>query len=310
MYKGIRVAAVVPAHNEEKLIAKTITMMPAFVDFIVVIDDASADNTAKRALETGDPRLSLLEHERNTGVGGAIIDGHRRALELGADVNVVMAGDAQMDPAYLPQLLDPIANHGYGFTKANRFYSRKALTGMPVVRMLGNIVLSFATKLASGYWNMFDPQNGYTAITKEALAEIDCDKVARGYSFENDLLISLGIAGIRAKDVPVPSVYGEEVSGMRLSKVVPEISRLLFTGFWRRIFMRYVLMSFSPIALLLFTGLFLCLFGVAVGIWAIIVTQSAGQPSAGTVLLSAGPLLVGINMLIHALTLDIQQSPD
>jgi glycosyltransferase involved in cell wall biosynthesis len=310
MYKGKRVAVVVPAHNEEKLIAQTITTVPDFVDDIVVIDDASTDDTSKRALSTGDPRLHLIEHEVNTGVGGAIIDGHKLAMERGADIDVVMAGDAQMDPQYLPSLLDPIIDSGYGFTKANRFYSRQALAGMPAIRVAGNIVLSFATKLASGYWNLFDPQNGYTAITREALSMIDLDGVARRYSFENDLLISLGIAGVRAKDVPIPSVYGDEVSGMRMRKVVPEISALLFVGFWRRIFLKYVLMSFSPIALLLFTGLFLCAFGLAVGIWALVVTPSGVAPSAGTALLSAGPLLVGINMLVHALSLDIQQTPD
>lgn len=310
MYKGKRVAVVMPAHNEEKLIARAITSVPEFVDHIVVIDDASTDETAKRAMATGDPRVHLIEHEANTGVGGAIIDGHKVAIGLDADIDVVMAGDAQMDPQYLPTLLDPIVNDGYGFTKANRFHSRQALTGMPAIRVLGNIVLSFATKLASGYWNLFDPQNGYTAITREALSMIDLDRVARRYSFENDLLIWLGIAGIRAKDVPIPGVYGDEVSGMRLRKVVPEISHLLFMGFWRRIFLKYVLMSFSPIALLLFTGLFLCAFGLAVGIWALVVTPSGVAPTAGTVLLAVGPLLVGINMLVHALTLDIQQTPD
>jgi glycosyltransferase involved in cell wall biosynthesis len=299
-----------PAHNEEKLIARAIGAVPEFVDHIVVIDDASTDDTAKRAMATGDPRLHVVEHEVNTGVGGAIIDGHKLAMGLGADINVVMAGDAQMDPHYLPTLLNPILDSGYGFTKANRFYSRQALTGMPTIRVLGNIVLSFATKLASGYWNLFDPQNGYTAITRESLSLIDLDRVARRYSFENDLLIWLGIADVRSKDVPIPGVYGEEVSGMRLRKVVPEISRLLFMGFWRRIFLKYVLMSFSPIALLLFTGMFLCAAGLAVGIWALTITPSGVAPTAGTVLLAVGPLLVGINMLVQALTLDIQQTPD
>ena len=310
MYKNMRVAVVVPAHNEEKLIGRTIRAVPEFVDFVVVVDDASTDATAKRAREVEDPRLTLIERQVNAGVGGAIMDGHKQALELGADVNVVMAGDAQMDPDYLPSLLDPIADEGYGFTKANRFYSRQALVGMPAIRIFGSIMLSFATKLASGYWNLFDPQNGYTAITRQALRQIDPDRVARSYSFENDLLIWLGIANVRAKDVPVPAVYGEEVSGMRLFRVVPELSRLLFVGFWRRIFLKYVLMSFSPIALLLFTGLFLCLVGIGVGIWALVVTSSAAAPTAGTVLLAVGPLLVGINMLVHALTLDIQQTPD
>lgn len=309
MYKGLRVAAVVPAHNEERLIGQTISTMPKFVDFVVVIDDGSADDTAKRAVEAGDPRVILIEHQTNMGVGAAIIDGHRMALDLGADVNVVMAGDAQMDPHYLPALLDPIADKGCGFTKANRFYSREALAGMPVIRIAGNIVLSFATKMASGYWNLFDPQNGYTAITRDALGRIDLDRVARGYSFENDLLVRLGIADVQATDVQVPARYGTEVSGMKLHRVIPEISRLLFVGFWRRIVLKYVLMSFSPIALLLFTGLFLCVLGATVGLWAIIVTPSGKVPSTGTALLATGPLLVGINMLVHALSLDIQQTP-
>jgi len=299
-----------PAHNEEKLIAQAITSVPEFVDHVIVIDDASTDDTAKLALATGDPRVHLIEHEVNTGVGGAIIDGHKLAIDLDADINVVMAGDAQMDPVYLPALLAPIVDAGYGFTKANRFYSRQSLMGMPTIRLMGNVVLSFATKLASGYWNLFDPQNGYTAITRESVGMIDLDRLARRYSFENDLLIWLGIAGVRAKDVPIPSVYGDEVSGMRLRKVIPEISHLLFMGFWRRIFLKYVLMSFSPIALLLFTGLFLCAFGLGVGIWTLAVTPSGASPTAGTVLLAVGPLLVGINMLVHALTLDIQQTPD
>src|SRR5215469_4999181 len=310
MYRGKSVAVVMPAHNEEKLIAQAITSVPEFVDHVIVIDDASTDDTAKLALATGDPRVHLIEHEVNTGVGGAIIDGHKLAIDLDADINVVMAGDAQMDPVYLPALLAPIVDAGYGFTKANRFYSRQSLMGMPTIRLMGNVVLSFATKLASGYWNLFDPQNGYTAITRESLGMIDLDRLARRYSFENDLLIWLGIAGVRAKDVPIPSVYGDEVSGMRLRKVIPEISHLLFMGFWRRIFLKYVLMSFSPIALLLFTGLFLCAFGLGVGIWTLAVTPSGASPTAGTVLLAVGPLLVGINMLVHALTLDIQQTPD
>ena len=310
MYKGLRVAAVVPAHNEEKLIAQTINTMPELVDTIVVVDDCSTDETATRAVETGDPRLVVLQHEKNTGVGGSIIDGHRKALELGADVNVVMAGDAQMDPDYLPALLDPIAEKGYGFTKANRFFSRTGLKGMPKSRIFGSIVLSFATKIASGYWHLFDPQNGYTAITKESLDRINLDRIALGYSFENDLLIWLNIADVRAKDVPVPGVYGEEVSGMKMRKVVPQLLSLLFRGFWRRIFRKHVLMSFSPIALMLFSGLFLTAVGTAVGVWVVANTLGPVAASAGSVLLAVGPLLVGINFLVQALALDMRSTPE
>ncbi|MEU5880335.1 glycosyltransferase family 2 protein [Spirillospora sp. NPDC047279] len=310
MYKGLAVAVVVPAHNEQELIGKTIVGVPAFVDHVIVVDDASTDETAERVEEMRDARVVLLRHERNTGVGGAIVDGHRKALELGADVNAIMAGDAQMDPEYLVALLDPIADDGYGFTKANRFFGRAGLAGMPLSRLVGSTMLSFVTKLASGYWNLFDPQNGYTAITRDALARIDLDRLAARYSFENDLLIWLNIAGVRAKDVPIPGVYGEEVSGMRLHRVIPEISGLLFVGFWRRMMRKYVVPSFSPIALMLFTGLFLCTIGSIVGVWVSLHSLGEATASAGSVLLAVGPFLVGINMLVHALSLDIQATPD
>ena len=310
MYEGCRVAAVVPAYNESKLIAQTITTMPDFVDIIVVVNDCSTDDTSQRARQVGDPRVFVLDHEKNTGVGGAILDGHRKAMELGADVNVVMAGDAQMDPAYLPNLLDPICHDGYEFTKANRFYSRTSYAGMPAMRAFGSVVLSFASKVASGYWNLFDPQNGYTAVHRNALSRLDLNGIATGYEFENDLLIWLNIANARAKDIPIPAKYGQETSTMRIHKVAPVIASLLFRGFWRRMLLKHVLASFSPIALLFFTGLMLILFGTAVGVWVVVETLGPPTASPATVLLSVGPLLTGIHMLISAWTLDIQATPD
>jgi glycosyltransferase involved in cell wall biosynthesis len=310
LYKGLKIAAVVPAYNEEKLIGTTIGTMPDFVDLIVVVNDCSTDETSKRARNSGDPRVHVLDHETNTGVGGSILDGHALAMELGADVNVVMAGDAQMDPVYLPDLLDPIADHGYEFTKANRFFSRTSLTGMPKTRLIGSIVLSFATKVSSGYWNLFDPQNGYTAVRTSTLRRLDLNQVARGYEFENDLLIWLNIANARAKDIPIPARYGEEVSSMRLHRVAPRIASLLFRGFWRRMLLKHVLASFSPVALLFFTGLALVTFGLLVGVWVLYETLGPPVASTGTVLLSVAPLLTGIHMLVSALLLDIQSTPD
>jgi glycosyltransferase involved in cell wall biosynthesis len=310
VYEGQKIAAVVPAYNESRLIGKTITTMPDYVDFIVVVNDCSTDDTSQKARDVGDPRVTVIDHVKNTGVGGSILDGHERALELGADINVVMAGDAQMDPAYLPALLDPICLHGYEFTKANRFFSRSSYAGMPALRVFGSVVLSFASKVASGYWNLFDPQNGYTAVHRNALRRLDLNQVARGYEFENDLLIWLNIVGARAKDVPVPANYGDEVSSMRLTRVAPAIASLLFRGFWRRMLLKHVLASFSPIALLFFTGLGLLLFGFAVGIWVLIETLGPPVASAGSVILCVAPILSGLHMLISAWTLDIQATPD
>jgi len=309
MYKGAVVAAVVPAYKEEKHIARVIETMPRIVDHIVIVDDCSPDGTSAAAAEVGDPRVTLIRHETNQGVGGAIITAHRAAMDLGSDVNVVMAGDGQMDPAYLPDLLDRVTTDGYGFAKANRFYAPESFRGMPGHRVFGNIALSFLTKLASGYWNLFDPQNGFTAIRTEVLKRVPLERVARRYSFENDLLIHLNILQVPAVDVPIPAVYGEEVSSIKLRRVIPELIGRLTFGFWTRIWYRYVLWSFSPIALLLFVGLGLFIIGLGVSIWLLFATVGTGAATAGSVMLAALPLILGTQMLVSSLQLDIQATP-
>jgi glycosyltransferase involved in cell wall biosynthesis len=309
MYKGAVIAAVVPAYKEEKMIARVIDTMPPFVDHIVIVDDCSPDATSEVVKANPDPRVKLIRHEVNQGVGGAIITAHRGAMELGADVNVVMAGDAQMDPAYLPDLLDRVTEDGYGFAKANRFYAPESFRGMPGHRVFGNIVLSFLTKMASGYWNLFDPQNGYTAIRTDVLRRVPLDRVAKRYSFENDLLIHLNILQVPATDVPIPAVYGDEVSSIRLSKVVPDLIGRLWVGFWSRIWYRYVLLSFSPIALLGFLGLLLFIFGMGVSIWMVFQIAASVVATAATVMLAALPLMIGTQLLISSLQLDIQATP-
>lgn len=309
MYKGATVAAVVPAYKEELMIAQVITTMPDYVDHIVIVDDCSPDDTSAAAAAVKDDRVTLIRHEVNQGVGGAILTGHRAALELGSDVNVIMAGDAQMDPQYLPPLLDKVTDEGYGFAKANRFYSPESFDGMPRYRIFGNILLSFMTKLASGYWNLFDPQNGYTAIRAEVLNRLPLSRIAKRYSFENDLLIHLNVLQVPAVDVPVPAIYGDEVSSIKLRKVIPELLNRLTVGFWTRVWYRYVLWSFSPIALLLFLGLILFAFGLGVSIWLLFLIVGSTIATAGTVMLAALPLMLGTQMLISALQLDIQASP-
>lgn len=309
MYKGAIIAAVVPAYKEEEMIGLVIRTMPDYVDHIVIVDDHSPDGTSAAVERLSDPRVTLIRHEVNQGVGGAVITAHRAAIELGADVNVVMAGDAQMDPAYLPELLDRVTVDGYGFAKANRFFAPESFNGMPRHRVFGNIVLSFMTKLTSGYWHLFDPQNGYTAIRTEVLDRVPLNAVSRRYSFENDLLIHLNILQVPAIDVPIPAVYGAETSSIKLGKVVPELLNLLFRGFWRRIWYRYVLWSFSPIALLLVLGLLSVVFGLGIAIWVCFQIASSVVATAATVMLAALPLMLGTQMLISALQLDIQASP-
>lgn len=312
MYKGLTVAVVVPAYNEEKLIGKTLATMPDLVDRIFVVDDCSTDDTSAVASAVGadDPRIEVIRQPKNTGVGGAILTGHRRVLEEGQDVSVVMAGDAQMDPDYLPALLDPIAEDGVRFAKANRFYARSSNAGMPINRVFGNIVLSVMTKFSSGYYHLFDAQNGYTALHRDALARLDLDSIECNYSFENSLLIHLNILRVPARDVPIPAVYGDEVSGMRLRRVVPMLVNTLFRGFWFRIWRKYVFPSFGPFALLFFGGLVLFSLGAVAAIAITVLAVNDVTASPATVMISIAPLLAGIHLLVSALIVDMQESPD
>lgn len=310
MYKGAKIAAVVTAYNESKLIGRVITTMPDYVDFIVIVDDCSQDNTVDVVRSYNDPRVHLVLHEINQGSGAAVMTAHKKAIELGSDINVGMAGDAQMDPAYLPKLLDQVTSGGFGLAKANRFYSPESFHGMPGYRVFGNIVLSFMTKVSSGYWHLFDPQNGYVATRTTFLKLVPFDRLSKRYSFENSLLLHLNILNVSAVDVPIPAVYGEEVSGIKLRKVIPELLSMLFKGFWTRIWYKYVLWSFSPVALMLILGLISFVGGLAVTIWLTISQgQGGGSPTAGTVMLAALPLMIGTQLLVSGLQLDIAASP-
>ena len=307
MYRDMCIAVVVPAHNEELLVGTVVTSAPAFVDHVIVVDDASIDATSTAAVAVLDARVEVHRLPENQGVGGAIVFGHKRALELGCDVSVVMAGDAQMDPAYLTQLIDPIADGEAGFTKPNRFYGEGSFEGMPRHRVVGNIGLSFLTKAASGYWGLFDPQNGYTAIHRTALERLQLDRLAKRYEFENDLLIKLNVLRVPARDVPIPAVYGTEVSGLNVGRVAPRLLVMLWRGFWHRMWWKYVLQSFSAVALMFFTGLFLVAIGIGFSIFTLVNTLGPPIASPGTVLLAVAPLLSGLHFLVSAMQLDIQE---
>jgi glycosyltransferase involved in cell wall biosynthesis len=310
MYKNKKIAALVPAYNEERLIAKTIMGMPDFVDHIIVVDDQSKDKTSEAAKKTKHKHLVLIRHEKNTGLGGAIRTAVKKAKELGADIGVVMAGDNQMDPAYLPSLLDPICEEGYDFTKQNRFYATEGFANMPRHRVFGSIMLAFMTRVASGYWHIIDPQNGYVAYGPKVLEELNFEKITNGYALENDVLINLNILGMRIKEVPGKIVYADEQSDMNLWKIVPSFTLFLFLGFFRRVFKKYVLRGFHPIAIFYFFGSILFWFGLIFGLWAWRKAHLAGVPATtGTVMLAALPFLMGFEMLLWGLVLDIQEEP-
>ena len=312
MYKGNSVAVVVPAYNEEELIGPTLADIPDYIDSIIVTDDASTDDTAARveAMAQRDARIVLIRHERNQGKGSAVVDGYRKAIHQGHDIVVTMDGDNQMPSDHLSSLLDPLVEGGYDAAKGNRFLAASGtLDEMPKYRLLGNILLTLATKIASGYWSIFDSQNGFWAVTAASLAKLDDFHIARRYDLENSLLIHLNILGARVADVPIPARYGNEISGIRLWRVTPRILLTLFTGFWRRVLLRYVLYNFHPIALLLFSGLALTIWGVGFGIWVTIGSLGPEAATSGTVMLAVLPFLMGFQLLLAALVLDILSEP-
>lgn len=309
LYREHRIAALIPSYNEANHVGDVVRTMPDFVDHLVVVDDCSTDDTSAAALAPGDPRVVLIRNEPNQGLGGSLIIAHKKAQELGVDIAVVMAGDGQMDPQYLPALLDPIVHGEFDFTKGNRFFQSGSWEGMPGYRLFGNIVLTFMTKVATGYWDIFDPQNGYTAMSRTASLQIDWDDVARDYSFENDVIARLGLNRHRIKDVDIPAVYGQEVSDIKLSTVIPDLLRTLRKAFWRRIWMQYVVRSFSPVALFGLSGFLLLLWSIVFGIWTAIASIGPSVASTGTVMLAVLPALIGFQLLLSALVIDILNAP-
>jgi len=310
MYKGKKIFIVIPVYNEEKFVAKVIRDIPSFIDAIVVIDDASQDSTYQCVKNVGDSRVILLRNEVNQGVGGSTIKGYQKALEMESDIIIKVDGDGQMPLDRLPNLLDAIVEDGYDYAKGNRFLDEKALKQMPRNRLIGNMLLTFLTKMASGYWHIFDPQNGYTAIDTHVLKTIDLDRVHKYYFFENDMLVQLNIHNRRVKDVPMPAIYGQEKSGIRLISILIAFPRLLLQRFLYRVYQKYMLRDFSPIALFLLVGSLLLGWGVGFGIYHWIKSiLTHVQASTGTVMLAVLPLILGFQLVLEAIVLDIHETP-
>src|SRR3990172_4824276 len=310
MYKDKRIAVVVPAYNVENQITEVLRTIRDYVDHIIVVDDASQDHTYERCKDSDDKRIIVLRHSENLGVGGAMATGFRMAMKLDADVVVKMDGDGQMDPLHLKRLIEPLVSEGYGYTKGNRFLHSYDLEKMPKVRLFGNFALTFLTKVTSGYWHIFDPQNGFVAIRGSALKDLDLNRIAKRYFFENDMLVHLNIHNHRVKDVPMPAIYGNQPSFMKLHRVLISFPVYLFRRFWYRIYQKYVLRDFSPVALFLFLGLPLVLWGMGYGGYVWWKGITGGVPAtAGTVMLAVLPFLVGFELLLQAMILDIHETP-
>src|SRR6187401_2724762 len=306
MVDGKRVAVVVPAYDEERLIGTTVAGIPSFVDRILVVDDASKDGTAAAAGAAGDPRVRVVSREKNGGVGAAIVTGYREALAEGLDVVCVMAGDNQMDPADLLTLVEPVARGEVDYAKANRLVSGEAWKLIPRTRYLGNAVLSLLTKIASGYWHVADSQAGYTALSFDALRRLDVDRLYRRYGFPNDMLVHLNVQNARVRDVPSRPIYGVgERSGIRVRHVAPRIAWLLFKGFWWRMKEKYVIRDFHPLVFFYVLGILMTVVGFFLGL---VVAASrifwGNEITTATVVLVALLLVSGTQFTLFAMWFD------
>jgi glycosyltransferase involved in cell wall biosynthesis len=309
--EGKTVAVVVPAYDEEALVATTIGGMPRFVDRIFVVDDASRDGTAAAARGTGDGRVEVITHERNSGVGAAIVTGYHRAVEEGIDVTCVMAADNQMDPTDLEKIALPVARGELEYAKANRLITGEAWKVIPRSRYLGNAMLSFLTKIASGYWHVADSQSGYTAASREILEQLDLDRVYRGYGFPNDMLVHLNVWNARVRDIPSRPVYGVgERSGIKIRRVVPRISWLLLKGFFWRMREKYVIRDFHPLVFFYALGFLMTFLGLGLGIAEVVLRIMGNAVSVGTVVLVALLLIFGSQFTLFAMWFDMESNKD
>jgi len=309
MFENKKIAVVIPAHNEEVLIERTINSVPSFVDKVIVVDDYSNDKTADvvNALHSRQPdRIILLQHETNQGVGGAIASGYIWCRDHEIDAAVVMAGDAQMDPADLPALLAPVLNGKYDYSKGNRLFTGDAWELIPKTRYLGNAAMSLLTKIASGYWRIADSQSGYTVINQKALRTINWNKMYKRYGQPNDLLVRLNVHDFKVCDVPTRPIYNiGEKSGIRPIQMIPQLSFLLLKLFLWRMFQKYVIRDFHPLVFFYLFGFFLCAPGFLLGLWLLVYRVFIGQVAVTSAIFSALLMISGLQFLLFAMWFDM-----
>lgn len=313
MYRGHSIAVVVPAYNEEELITLTLATMPEWVDRVVVIDDASSDATVERVEswceEHPDSSVVLVQHESNQGVGGAIATGYLWVRDQGLDVAVVMAGDAQMDPDDLPDLLDPVVEGRADYAKGNRLFTGDAWNVIPRVRYLGNSMLSLLTKIASGYWQVADSQCGYTAIGRQALEVLDWSATYRRFGQPNDLLVRLNVYNMRVVDVPVKPIYGiGEKSGIKPLRMIPRLAFLLLRLFTYRMIHKYVIRDFHPLVFFYTLGFLLLLPGLALGLYLLVYRVLEGPVAATSALFAVFLVVSGLQAVLFAMWFDMENS--
>jgi len=309
---SVHLAVVIPCYRERAHILGVLSSIPTVVDTIICVDDGCPDNTGQLIEESNaDPRVSVVFSEQNEGVGGATKRGFERALQHEADIVVKIDGDGQMDPEMLPRLVGPIISGQADYTKGNRFFSLENVASMPRYRVVGNVVLSFISKLSSGYWQIFDPNNGYTAIHSSVLRLIPMEKVSSGYFFESDMLFRLNTLRAVVVDIPMLAKYGSENSGIRLTKILPVFMTKHVANFAKRLFYGYFLRGFSVASIQWVLGPVLLIFGVSFGLYEWFSASAAGvAATAGTVMLAALPIIIGLQFILAALDFDVKNVPN
>jgi glycosyltransferase involved in cell wall biosynthesis len=309
MYRSLKIAVVIPAYNEEKLIGKSISTLPEFVDYIIPINDASKDDTLKilHGIAKENKKVAVLDNPKNGGIGFSIKNGILHALtQTDADVVAIISGDAQCPPDRIQPMLDEFIDRGCDYVKGNRFYDRKALASMPTYRRIGNTFISMLTKFSTGYYSVSDTTMGFGVLSRRILEALNFDFVKDRYDYDISMLVALSIANARIKDVPVPAIYGEETSTIKFWPTVFRVLKVIWLGFWQRMYYKYIFFSLHPVAIFLFGGLLLSLAGWIFALY--LVFEKAFNdlsPTSGTVMLSVLPIILGFQMLLTALMMDM-----
>ena len=307
MLNNKKIIVVVPAYNVERQIERAIGNIPNFVDYIIIVDDCSKDGTEEVIGKINDERLIILKNNVNKGVGGATVAGLKKGLAMAGDIFVKYDGDGQMDPDRMKELIFSLLE-GYDYAKGNRFIHTNELRQMPKTRLVGNFFLTFLTKLVSGYWHIFDPQNGYFAITRKALEALPLDSLHERYFFENDMLINLNIRNMKVNDVSIPSKYGDEKSSLKIWKIILTFPRLFLRRFVKRIYFKYILYDFSIIGVFYVLGALLLLWGSIFGAYAWTKSILTGiVTTTGTVMISVLPIIIGFQLFLQAIVLEVQE---
>lgn len=308
---GAKIAIVIPCYRTRDSIIEVIEGALPYAQMIICVDDACPDNSGRLVEEKiHDPKVIVLFNSQNLGVGGAVKAGYQAALDANCDVVIKLDGDGQMEPGLIPELVQPIIDGDSDYCKGNRFHELQGLEDMPLLRLFGNSMLSLLTKVSSGYWRLMDPTNGFTAIGLHALKAIPLNKVNNGYFFESDMLFRLNVARAVVSDIPMRSKYGDETSSLRISHILGPFLLGNLRNLFKRIFYNYFLRDFNIGTVQLLAGSVISFFGLLTGINAWSQSIETGvTASAGTVMLSALPVIIGFQLLLSFLNYDIENTP-